>query len=86
MELIRRRRVGAGMVLELVRGSETLGSVRVLFNLTNNEEALPMRLDDSFVWTSESERYDGMRRRETSRTQLLPYECIVLDNGLTHAR
>ena len=74
--------VEAGMVLELIRGSERQGSpgaVRVLFNLTDRPQITTISPDVLLVWTSEWEQYHGMRRRETPSAQLLPYECMVVD-------
>ena len=74
--------VEAGMVLELIRVNETQGSpcgVRVLFNLTDTTQTATVSPD--VLWTSESEQYHGMRRRDTPSAQLLPYECMVFDNN-----
>ena len=76
--------VEAGMVLELIRGGKTQGSpsaVRVLFNLTDRPQPATVSPGALLVWTSESERYGGMRRRETPSTQLLPYECMVFGSN-----
>ena len=74
--------VEAGMVLELIRGGKTQGSlsaVRVLFNLTDRPQTAAVSSD--VLWTSESEQYHGMRRRDTPPAQLLPYECMVFDSN-----
>ena len=76
--------VEAGMVLELIRGGKTQGSlsaVRVLFNLTDRPQPATVSPGALLVWTSESECYDGMRRRDTPPAQLLPNECMVFDNN-----
>ena len=76
--------VEAGTVLELIRGGKTqesLSAVRVLFNLTDRPQPATVSPGALLMWTSESERYDGMRRRDTPPAQLLPYECMVFDNN-----
>ena len=72
------------MVLEVIRGGKTQGSpraVRVLFNLTDRRQPMTESPGALVVWTSESERYDGMRRSETPPTELLPDECMVFDSN-----
>ncbi|MDP9132517.1 MAG: malto-oligosyltrehalose trehalohydrolase [Nitrospirota bacterium] len=76
--------VEAGMVVELIRGSQTqdpAGAVQVLFNLSDRPQIVTVRPDVSLLWTSESQRYRGMRRSDMPHHQLLPFECIVFGSS-----
>ena len=67
-------------VLELTRGksgTDSQGTIRALFNLSEREQRIPDGGDEHFRWSSEAERYHGMRNPDRSDQTLLPYECLV---------
>jgi maltooligosyltrehalose trehalohydrolase len=72
----------AESVLELTRGSsgtESQHSIRALFNLSAEEQPLPDGDQGRRRWSSEADRYHGVRRAHGPDRKLLPYECLVFD-------
>jgi maltooligosyltrehalose trehalohydrolase len=65
-------------VLEMVRGSEPPGALRMLFNLTDKSQALvsPTMPEQLLFW-SEAKQYGGIRRDEEFPHELRPFECVV---------
>jgi maltooligosyltrehalose trehalohydrolase len=65
-------------VLELVRG-EGDAALAAYFNLTAEEQPLPLGAGSEMRWvfSSESGRYGGARPPGTVPGPLLPYECVV---------
>jgi maltooligosyltrehalose trehalohydrolase len=67
-----------GRVVELVRGDEHSGRVRILFNLQNEPHPVPPADIDAprLLFASEARHYEGKRPSSTA-VDLLPYECLV---------
>jgi maltooligosyltrehalose trehalohydrolase len=62
-----------GPVLDVWRGA-----VRVTFNLSDREMAMPDGWGRAVAFTSEAARYGGRRGAATERVRvLLPWECVV---------
>ena len=69
----------ADPVLELIRGAKSQHSVRALFNLSAQEQTIPDAGLGRLRWSSEAERYHGVRGAQYSDCRLLPYECLVFN-------
>ncbi|MBA3753885.1 MAG: malto-oligosyltrehalose trehalohydrolase [Nitrospira sp.] len=67
-------------VLEFGRGGvkpDGEHTIQVFYNLTDDQQALPVGERPTFLFSSESTRYAGGRAPEFDRTHLLPFECMV---------
>ena len=76
----RRARLLTGNVVELLRGGRTAELHEVLqifFNLTEQRRSFPHPADKTFLWSSESARYGGLRDNLRLPETLLPYEVAV---------
>jgi maltooligosyltrehalose trehalohydrolase len=69
----------ADPVLELIRGAKSQHSVRALFNLSAQEQTITDAGLGRLRWSSEAERYHGVRGAQYSDCRLLPYECLVFN-------
>jgi 1,4-alpha-glucan branching enzyme len=69
----------ADPVLELIRGAKSQHSVRALFNLSAQEQTITDAGLGRLRWSSEAERYHGVRGAHYSDRRLLPYECLVFN-------
>jgi maltooligosyltrehalose trehalohydrolase len=69
-----------GFLLELVRGGPAVEpgkTVQIHFNLPDRRQPPPRALDAELLFTSEAERYGGVRRAGTRPGELLPFECVA---------
>jgi maltooligosyltrehalose trehalohydrolase len=70
-----------GPILELCRGDETNGSIRIFFNLSERPHARPARAGTAWkpLFSSEAREYGGCRDIARAILELQPFECLVLE-------
>jgi maltooligosyltrehalose trehalohydrolase len=70
-----------GPVLHVVRSARPGQTLQVFFNLTDMHQGLtwPAGMEDHLLFSSEDRRYEGARQAADSLGQLLPHECLVLE-------
>ena len=74
------RGADGAVVLELVRGGTKAAqahTIQAFFNPTESVQNLPARALPTLLFSTEWERYDGVRASSSESGQLLPFECAI---------
>jgi maltooligosyltrehalose trehalohydrolase len=68
-----------GMVLELIRGTDSSNAIIAFFNLAERDYTLPadVHAGRSVLFSSQAMAYSGSREQFRHISEILPFECIV---------